>query len=120
MARYRGPKQKIARRFREPIFGPSKSLERKAYGSAATVQETLWRWIHIGDLQLEVGFQVDPLTALFLLIITGIGFLIHVYSVGYMADEEHYGRFFAFLNLFVFFMLVLVLADNLLLMFVGW
>ena len=89
-------------------------------GSAATVQETLWRWIHIGDLQLEVGFQVDPLTALFLLIITGIGFLIHVYSVGYMADEEHYGRFFAFLNLFVFFMLVLVLADNLLLMFVGW
>ena len=89
-------------------------------GNAATVQETLWRWIHIGDLQLEVGFQVDPLTALFLLIITGIGFLIHVYSVGYMADEEHYGRFFAFLNLFVFFMLVLVLADNLLLMFVGW
>ena len=89
-------------------------------GSATTIQETLWRWIHIGDLQLEIGFQVDPLTAMFLLIITGIGFLIHVYSVGYMTDEEHYGRFFAFLNLFVFFMLVLVLADNLLLMFVGW
>ena len=89
-------------------------------GSATAIQETLWRWIHIGDLQIEIGFQVDPLTAMFLLIITGIGFLIHVYSVGYMADEEHYGRFFAFLNLFVFFMLVLVLADNLLLMFVGW
>ena len=89
-------------------------------GSATAIQETLWRWIHIGDLQIEISFQVDPLTAMFLLIITGIGFLIHVYSVGYMADEEHYGRFFAFLNLFVFFMLVLVLADNLLLMFVGW
>ena len=89
-------------------------------GSVTAIQETLWRWIHIGDLQIEISFQVDPLTAMFLLIITGIGFLIHVYSVGYMADEEHYGRFFAFLNLFVFFMLVLVLADNLLLMFVGW
>ena len=57
-------------------------------GNAATIQETLWRWIHIGDLQLEVGFQVDPLTALFLLIITGMGFLFHVYSVGYIADED--------------------------------
>lgn len=89
-------------------------------GEAAQLRETIWPWMHIGSLQIDVGFQLDPLSALFLLIITGIGFLIHVYSTGYMADEEHYGRFFAFLNLFVFFMLLLVLGDNLLLMFVGW
>ncbi|MFN3322166.1 MAG: NADH-quinone oxidoreductase subunit L [Bryobacteraceae bacterium] len=66
------------------------------------------------------GFLLDPLSALMILVVTGIGFLIHVYSTGYMARDEGYARFFAYLNLFVFFMLMLVLANNYALMFVGW
>src|SRR6202012_1782078 len=65
-------------------------------------------------------FLLDPLTLVMLLIVTGIGFLIHIYSVGYMAHEEAYWRFFPYLNLFMFFMLTLVLSENFLLMFVGW
>ncbi len=84
------------------------------------LHETLYTWMQSGILNLEVGFQVDPLSALFLLIITGIGFLIHLYSVGYMYEEEAFYRFFAYLNLFIFFMLLLVLGDNFILMFVGW
>jgi NADH-quinone oxidoreductase subunit L len=89
-------------------------------GAGGVVQEVAYTWMQVGDFTLEVGLQFDQLSALFALIITGIGFLIHVYSTGYMSEDEHYHRFFAFLNLFIFFMLVLVLSDNLLLMFVGW
>src|SRR5262249_10148208 len=64
--------------------------------------------------------SLDHLTLVMLLVVTGVGFLIHVYSTGYMAEEEGYWRFFAYLNLFMFFMSVLVLAENFLLMFVGW
>ncbi len=66
------------------------------------------------------GFQLDPLSAVMLLIVTGVGLLIHVYSTGYMAHEGGYYRFFGYLNLFMFSMLMLVLANNLLLLFVGW
>ena len=82
--------------------------------------DTLLRWIHIGALQVDIAFAVDPLSGLMLLIVTGIGGLIHLYSTGYMHDDEAYWRFFAYLNLFTAAMLTLVLADNLLLMFVGW
>ena len=68
----------------------------------------------------DFAFLLDPLTLVMLLVVTGVGFLIHIYSVGYMAHEEGYWRFFAYLNLFMFFMLTLVLAENFLLMFVGW
>ena len=68
----------------------------------------------------DFAFSLDQLTLVMLLIVTGVGFLIHIYSVGYMAHEEGYWRFFAYLNLFMFFMLTLVLAENFLLMFVGW
>jgi NADH-quinone oxidoreductase subunit L len=77
-------------------------------------------WIAIGALKVDIAFAVDPLSAVMILIVTGIGGLIHVYSVGYMHDDESYWRFFTFLNLFTAAMLTLVLADNLFLLFVGW
>jgi len=77
-------------------------------------------WIQSGRFQANFGFMLDHLSGLMILIVTGVGFLIHVYSAGYMAHEEGYYRYFAYLNLFVFFMLTLVLANNYLLMFVGW
>lgn len=82
--------------------------------------DTALRWIHIGDLQVDIAFWVDPLSAVMILIVTGIGGLIHVYSIGYMHEDKSYWRFFAFLNLFTAAMLTLVLGDNLLLLFVGW
>jgi NADH-quinone oxidoreductase subunit L len=77
-------------------------------------------WISAGPLHIDFTFALDQLTLIMLLVITGVGFLIHIYSVGYMAHEEGYWRYFAYLNLFLFFMTVLVLAENYLLMFVGW
>jgi NADH-quinone oxidoreductase subunit L len=74
----------------------------------------------IGDLSVHVGFLLDPLSAVMLLVVTGVGFLIHIYSIGYMGHEGGYYRFFGYLNLFMFSMLVLILADNYLMMFVGW
>jgi len=79
-----------------------------------------WDWIVIGFVDARFAFWFDPLTSLMLLIITTIGTLIHIYSVGYMADEPAYWRFFCYLNLFVTMMLILVLGDSFLLMFVGW
>src|SRR6266699_6177940 len=74
----------------------------------------------MGQMQADWGFLLDPLSSVMILVVTGVGFLIHVYSTGYMAHEGGYYRFFGYLNLFVFSMLTLVLANNLLLMFVGW
>ncbi len=85
-----------------------------------SVTVTLFDWISAGKLSVPFSFLYDPLSALFLLVITGVGFLIHVYSIGYMHEDEAFNRFFAYLNLFVFFMLLLVLGSNYLLMFVGW
>jgi NADH-quinone oxidoreductase subunit L len=80
----------------------------------------LFAWINSDTLKIPFEFLVDPLSSWFLLIITGIGFLIHIYSIGYMHDDEGFARFFTYLNLFVFFMLLLVLGNNYLIMFVGW
>jgi NADH-quinone oxidoreductase subunit L len=77
-------------------------------------------WIATSTFRADFDFLLDPLTLVMLLVVTGVGFVIHIYSVGYMAHEEGYYRFFAYLNLFMFFMLTLVLAENFLLMFVGW
>ena len=77
-------------------------------------------WIQAGSLRADFAFSLDQLTLVMLLIVTGVGFLIHIYSIGYMAHEEGFWRFFAYLNLFMFFMLTLVLAENFLLVFVGW
>ncbi len=80
----------------------------------------LFSWITVGDFQIEAALLVDQLSTLMTLVVTGVGFLIHVYSIGYMAEDERYARFFTLLNLFIFSMLILVLADNFLLLFVGW
>ena len=82
--------------------------------------EHYYTWIQSGPLNISVDFAIDRLTAIWLMIVTGVGLLIHIYAVGYMAHEGGYYRFFAYLNLFMFFMLVLVLGANYLILFVGW
>ena len=82
--------------------------------------ETLATWIRAGSFQADFAFYLDHLSLVMLLVVTGVGFLIHIYSVGYMGEEGGFYRFFAYLNLFMFFMLTLVLANNYLLMFIGW
>jgi NADH-quinone oxidoreductase subunit L len=82
--------------------------------------DTLWPWFTVGGLNLNIAFWLDPLSMVMTLVVTGVGGLIHIYSTGYMHDDESYWRFFGWLNLFTFTMLVLVLGDNLLLLFVGW
>jgi NADH-quinone oxidoreductase subunit L len=77
-------------------------------------------WIATSAFHVDFAFALDPLTLIMLLIVTGVGFLIHIYSIGYMAHEDGYWRYFAYLNLFMFFMLTLVLAESFLFMFVGW
>ena len=83
-------------------------------------QEYLAHWIRSGSFAVDFAFYLDQLSLVMLLVVTGVGFLIHIYSVGYMWDDPSYYRFFAYLNLFMFFMLTLVLANNYLLMFIGW
>ena len=85
-----------------------------------SVQKIIYTWILSGELNVPIGFLVDPLSMVMLLVVTGVGFIIHVYSIGYMHGEVGFRRFFAYLNLFVFNMLILVSANNFLLMFVGW
>ncbi len=82
--------------------------------------ETFGQWIALGTLHINFSFVLDQLSLVMLLVVTGVGFLIHIYSVGYMSDDEGYARYFSYLNLFLFFMTVLVLAGNALVMFVGW
>ena len=82
--------------------------------------ETAYRWATIGDRTFEIAFYFDRLTAVMTLIVTGVGSLIHIYSIGYMKDDASYARYFAYLNLFLFFMLLLVLGRSLLVLFVGW
>src|SRR6202047_2373680 len=82
--------------------------------------ESLATWLRSGGFSVDYSFAIDQLSLVMLLIVSGVGFLIHIYSVGYMWEEGGYYRFFSYLNLFMFFMLTLVLASNYLLMFVGW
>ena len=90
------------------------------HGFSLPYIERLGTWFQTGVFRAGFDLQLDQLSMVMLLVVTGVGFLIHIYSVGYMAHEEGYWRFFAYLNLFMFFMLTLVLAENFLLMFVGW
>jgi NADH-quinone oxidoreductase subunit L len=88
--------------------------------AGSLLQVTLWQWIHAGRFHADFALQMDALSGLMTLIVSGVGAFIHVYSVGYMAHDEDYARFFAYMNLFALSMLTLVLANNLPLMFVGW
>ncbi|MBF9237031.1 NADH-quinone oxidoreductase subunit L [Hymenobacter sp. BT683] len=83
-----------------------------------TVQ--LFDWISVGSLQIPFQYQIDQLSLIMLLLVTGVGFLIHVYSIGYMHHDENVGKFFSFLNLFIFSMLLLVMGANFVILFIGW
>ena len=93
---------------------------RGAVRRAAATASTLFDWIPAGAFHVEAGFFVDQLTACLLIVVTTIGLLVHVYSIGYMSHDPGYWRFFAYLNLFMFCMLLLVLADSWLVVFVAW
>ncbi|MFQ6109503.1 MAG: NADH-quinone oxidoreductase subunit L [Candidatus Aminicenantales bacterium] len=82
--------------------------------------KTLFPWIHSGSFEANLSFQLDPLSAVMAMVVSGVGFIIHVYSIGYMAEDEGYKRYFTYLNLFTFAMLLLVMASNIVLMFIGW
>ncbi|TDE45563.1 NADH-quinone oxidoreductase subunit L [Flavobacterium rhamnosiphilum] len=84
------------------------------------IRITLFDWIQISNFKVDFGFQLDQLSILWLLFVTGIGSLIHLYSISYMHDDENMHKFFAYLNLFIFFMITLVIGSNLLVMFIGW
>ena len=86
----------------------------------AEFHSTLFKWIPVADLQVNISYQIDSLSLMMALMVTGVAFLIHVYSIGYMKGDAGYARFFSYMNLFTFMMLNLVLADNYLLMFLGW
>lgn len=89
-------------------------------GETASITQHIFDWFSVGNLKVSLSFLVDPLSSLMLLIITGVGFLIHLYSYSYMSGDEGFGKFFAYLNLFIFFMTILVLGSNYAVMFIGW
>ena len=89
-------------------------------GSIGSATISYFDWINAGSLNLEMSFLIDPLSVMMMTIITGVGFLIHLYSAGYMSHDEGFARYFAYLNLFVFSMLLLVMGSNYVVMFAGW
>lgn len=89
-------------------------------GGQQPIIVTIFDWITVGTLNINFSFQIDQLSILMLFVVTGVGTLIHVYSMGYMHDDEGFGKFFAFLNLFLFSMLLLVMGSNYIVMFIGW
>jgi len=92
----------------------------QTFGQPAPRTVVAYRWFFGGDLTVNLGFLIDPLTCVMLLVVTGVGFLIHVYSVGYMHGEEGFARFFTYMNLFMVSMLLLVMGNNYLVLFIGW
>src|SRR6202012_1378645 len=101
-------------------FGLSIEAFFQVKASGHGIDVPVFNWFSAGYVKIAFSFLVDQLSAIMLLIITGVGFLIHLYSAGYMKDDAGYGKFFAYLNLFIFFMLLLVLGSNYLVMFIGW
>src|SRR6188474_2858517 len=91
-----------------------------ALRSTEPVRDHLWTWIQVGRFRADFGLAMDRLSGTYALFVTFVGFLIHLFAAGYMHKDEGFYRFFAYLNLFMFAMLTLILADNFLLMFVGW
>ena len=92
----------------------------KDLGAAQSIQIDVFKWISFGNIDISFGLWIDSLTMIMLMVVTGVGFLIHLYSIGYMHDDEGFTRFFTYLNLFIFFMLLLVMGSNYLMMFIGW
>ena len=96
------------------------ALASHSHGKLAVLSDHFYTWIALGKLEVGVSFILDPLSSVMVLMVSGVSFLIHIYSIGYMAHDKSYWRYFSYLNLFVFFMLLLVTADSLPLMFIGW
>ena len=92
----------------------------KEIGTDEAISIDLFRWIAFTGIDISFGLWIDPLTMIMLMVVTGVGFLIHLYSIGYMKGDDGFTRFFVYLNLFIFFMLLLVMGSNLLVMFIGW
>ncbi|MDF2431581.1 MAG: NADH-quinone oxidoreductase subunit [Mucilaginibacter sp.] len=101
-------------------FGLSVGAFLQVKASGVPINVTVFNWFAVDQFKISFSFLIDQLSSLMLLIITGVGFLIHLYSIGYMKDDAGFGKFFAYLNLFIFFMLLLVLGSNYLIMFIGW
>ena len=89
-------------------------------GDGQAIVVNLWTWMSSSSWRIDFSFHVDQLTLIMLMVVTGVGFLIHIFSLGYMHEDEGFGKFFSFLNLFLFSMLILVLGGNLLMTFIGW
>jgi len=106
--------------FSGAAFAWALSVALRVSSDSLPYQEYIAHWIRSGGFSADFALYLDQLSLVMLLVVTGVGFLIHIYSVGYMWDDPGYYRFFAYLNLFMFFMLTLVLANNYLLMFIGW
>ena len=85
-----------------------------------TFNGDLYTWLAIGSLKMSIGFLIDPLTAMMMLVVTFVSLMVHVYTIGYMADDPGYTRFFAYISLFTFSMLMLVMSNNFLQLFFGW
>jgi NADH-quinone oxidoreductase subunit L len=101
-------------------FGLSVATFFQIKQSGVPIDVTIFDWISVGNFHIPFAFLIDQLSSIMLLIITGVGFLIHLYSIGYMHDDKGFGKFFSYLNLFVFFMLLLVMGSNYVVMFIGW
>ncbi len=86
----------------------------------ARLNETLYTWMVVGGLKMEIGFMVDGLTAMMMVVVTFVSLMVHIYTIGYMKDDEGYNRFFAYISLFTFSMLMLVMSNNMLQLFFGW
>src|SRR5258708_24915282 len=106
--------------FSGAAFAWALSVALRVSSDALPYQEYIAHWIRSGAFTVDFALYLDQLSLVMLLVVTGVGFLIHIYSFRYMWDDPSYYRFFAYLNLFMFFMLTLVLANNYLLMFIGW
>jgi NADH-quinone oxidoreductase subunit L len=89
-------------------------------GAAVVYNETVYQWMSVGDINMEVGFLVDRLTALMMVVVTFVSLMVHIYTIGYMHDDDGYQRFFSYISLFTFAMLMLVMANNFLQLFFGW
>src|SRR5690606_25103391 len=87
---------------------------------AATFNENLYTWLQVGDISVNVGFLVDKLTAMMMVVVTFVSLLVHVYTIGYMAEDDGYQRFFSYISLFTFSMLMLVMSNNFMQLFFGW
>ena len=101
-------------------FALSASVLWEVVAHGARFNDTIYTWMQLGGLKMEIGFMVDGLTAMMMCVVTFVSLMVHLYTIGYMQEDEGYNRFFAYISLFTFSMLMLVMSNNLLQLFFGW